>query len=74
MIKGRHRAANWAVEAASRLKGAQFPIGEAQARDRLAGLVVRGEDVLDLLDRVEFPVYTPAALLHLISEASERAR
>lgn len=71
MVASKARTVNWAVDVASRLKGVQFPIDEHQAREKLQGMMVKGKDIDEVLSRVDFPVDTPASLLHQISDASE---
>lgn len=63
------RTDNWAVDVASRFKGAQFPVDEQEARRRMEGLTIRGKDASEVLDQMEFPVDTPAILLHRISQS-----
>jgi predicted transcriptional regulator len=63
------RSVNWAVDVASRLKGAHFPLDEEEARERLDGIMVKGNDINGILDRMLFPVTTPADMLRQISES-----
>jgi predicted transcriptional regulator len=69
MARTETRPVNWAVDVASRLKGARFPIEKEEARDRLEGMAIREQDIDEILDRIDFPVATPAVLLRLISES-----
>lgn len=64
------RSVNWAVEVASRLKGAHFPLDEEEARERLEGVMVKGNDINGILDHMQFPIATPAEMLRLISEGA----
>jgi predicted transcriptional regulator len=74
MMVGREtRTINWAVDVASRLKGAQFPMYEDEARNRLRGLTIKGLDVGSILEGVDFPVDTPAILLHRLSERLDKS-
>jgi predicted transcriptional regulator len=59
---------NWAVEVATRMRGVDFPLTEEEARKRLKGVRVEGQNVLEFLDNIEFPLDTPADLLHAISK------
>jgi predicted transcriptional regulator len=61
------RSVNWAVDVASRLKGAHFPLDEEEARERLEGIMVKGNDINGILDHMLFPVTTPADMLRQIS-------
>ncbi len=68
MARTTTKPVNWAVDVASRLKGAHFPLDEVEARERLEGVMVKGNDIKDILDRMNFPVPTPADMLHQISD------
>ena len=71
MAKTTTKSVNWAVDVAARLKGAHFPIDEGEARDRLKGLTVKGQEIESILDHMDFPIATPADLLHQISDSLE---
>jgi predicted transcriptional regulator len=71
MARTTTRPVNWAVDVASRLKGAHFPLEEEEARERLEGVTVKGNDINDVLDRLQFPIATPAEMLRLISEGAD---
>jgi transcriptional regulator len=71
MARTTTRPVNWAVDVASRLKGAHFPLEEEEARERLEGLTVKGNDINGILDRMQFPLATPAEMLRQISEGIE---
>ncbi len=60
-------AANWAVEVASRMKGARFPLDMDTASERLSGVEIQGRGISHYLINVDFPLDTPADLLHEIS-------
>jgi predicted transcriptional regulator len=68
MARTETRPVNWAVDVASRLKGARFPIEEEEARSRLKGLTIKGRDIDEVLDQVDFPISTPAIMLRQLSE------
>jgi predicted transcriptional regulator len=68
MARTETRPVNWAVDVASRLKGARFPLEEEEARSRLEGLTVKGRGIGEILDEVDFPIATPAIMLRQISE------
>ncbi len=59
---------NWAVEVASRMKGAHVPMGQEDAYERLSGLEIQGRGIFHFLRNVDFPLETPAELLHEISD------
>lgn len=67
MVRTSTRTINWAVEVASRMRGAAFPLDEEDARGRLKGIRVEGRSIDEFVDRIHFPVATPADLLHDIS-------
>lgn len=71
MARTTTRSVNWAVDVASRLKGSQFPLEEGEARERLEGVKVKGNDINGILDRMKFPIATPAEMLRLISEGAD---
>lgn len=60
------RTINWAVEAATRMKGATFPLERDEATERLRGLKVGGTAIEEILEEVRFPVATPAEMLKAI--------
>ncbi len=60
---------DWAVHVLARLRGLSFPAGRKELAERLGGLVIRDRRVEELLDRLEYPVRTPAELLHGLREA-----
>jgi len=62
------RTVNWAVEAASRMKGARFPLGEDEVSERLRGMKIGGKDIEDILEDIDLPVATPAELLKAIKD------
>lgn len=74
MVKTSTRTINWAVEVASRMRGASFPLDEDDARDRLKGIRVEGRGIDEFVDNVHFPVATPADLLHDISKQTGVSR
>ncbi len=63
----------WPIEVLKAIKGMDFPIDKDKAeelRRRLENINVRGKRATDLLDKIEFPVKSPADLLHKLSKAS----
>lgn len=68
MVRNSTRTVNWAVEVASRMRGAAFPLDEDDARDRLKGIRADGQGIGEIMDRIRFPVATPAELLHEIGK------
>lgn len=64
----------WAVLTLSRLKGVDFPVDKEILKERLKGIVVKEKDkefkIEELLERIEYPVKSPAELLHKIKVAA----
>ncbi len=57
---------DWAVHVLTRIKGLDFPVEKDQLMDRLGGLVIKGKKAEEILDRLEYPIKSPAELLHKI--------
>jgi probable regulatory domain-containing protein len=57
---------DWAVHVLARIKGLDFPVGKEQLEERLKGLVIKGKKIEEILDKLEYPVKSPADLLHKI--------
>ncbi len=59
---------DWAVHVLARIKGLDFPVEKEQLASRLGGLVIKGRQVEEILEKLEYPIKTPAELLHRIRE------
>ena len=59
---------DWAVHVLARIKGLDFPAGKEELAERLSGLVIGGRKAEEVLEKLEYPVKTPAELLHAIKE------
>lgn len=57
---------DWAVHVLARIKGLDFPVGKEQLTERLEGLIIKGKKVEEILEKLEYPVKSPAELLHKI--------
>jgi probable regulatory domain-containing protein len=57
---------DWAVHVLAKIKGLDFPVDKEQLEERLRGLVIKGKKVEEILDKLEYPVKSPADLLHKI--------
>jgi predicted transcriptional regulator len=68
------KSTNWAVEVASRMRGVAFPLEEEDARRLLEGVSVEGQSITVYLDNIDFPLATPAQLLHEISKQTGAKR
>ena len=64
----------WAVLTLARLKGVDFPAEKETLKERLKGIVVKekGKEfkIEELLEKIEYPVKSPAELLHKIKVAA----
>lgn len=61
----------WAVKVLSMLKGVDFPLNKETFLEKLNGINIKGKDIKEIAEKIEFPVHTPAELLHKIKEAIE---
>jgi len=59
---------DWAVHVLARIRGLDFPASKEQVAERLQGMVVKGRAIEEILDEIEYPVKSPAELLHKIKE------
>lgn len=59
----------WTLKVLDKLQGASFPMSKEEARSRLQGMRVRGQDLTEMLNDIEFPV---ASADELISKLSSR--
>lgn len=57
---------DWAVHVLVRIKGLDFPVEKDQLIERLKGLVIKGKKAEEILEKLEYPIKTPAELLHKI--------
>ena len=58
----------WAVHVLSKIKGMDFPVEKGQLAERLQGIKMKGKDIEEILNKIEYPVKSPAELLHKIKE------
>ncbi|OYT41561.1 MAG: KaiC associated regulatory domain-containing protein [Candidatus Aenigmarchaeota archaeon ex4484_224] len=58
----------WAVAVLKHIKGLDFPVEKEDLKSRLAGLVIKGRKIEELLEEIEYPVKTPAELLKKLKE------
>ncbi len=57
---------DWAVHVLARIKGLDFPANREDLLRRLEGMIIKGKKVEEILDKLEYPVKSPAELLHKI--------
>ncbi len=55
---------DWAVHVLARIKGLDFPANRDALEERLKGLIIKGKKIEDILEKLEYPVKSPAELLH----------
>ncbi len=63
--------ADWALHVLTRIKGTDFPVTKDVLLEKLKGLKIKGRAVEEILEKLEYPIHTPAELLHRIREALE---
>ncbi|MFZ8835283.1 MAG: bacterio-opsin activator [Candidatus Caldipriscus sp.] len=61
----------WPAEILKRMKGADFPIGKEELLERLKGLKVKEKNIEEILEKLSYPVKSPADLLAQIRENIE---
>ncbi len=57
---------DWAVHVLTRIKGLDFPVEKDRLMERLKGLVIKGKKAEEILEKLEYPIKSPAELLHNI--------
>jgi len=65
----------WPIEVLVRIKGVQFPAEKAVLTEKLSGLEIKGVPAAELLERIptdQYPVNSPAQLLHDLRVALEQ--
>jgi len=55
---------DWAVHVLTRIRGLDFPVNKDVLMERLKGMVIKGKNVEDILEELEYPINSPAQLLH----------
>ncbi len=64
---------DWAVHVLSRIKGVDFPVERDVLEERLRGYRIMGEPIEEILNRLKYPITSPAELLHTIREALKKS-
>lgn len=59
---------DWAVHVLAKIKGLDFPVGKGELMERLKGMIIKGKKIEDILESLEYPIKTPAELLHKIKK------
>lgn len=61
---------DWAVHVLSSIKGLDFPIENSEPLvERLGGYKIKGRDLKQILESLDYPITNPAELLHKIRES-----
>ena len=68
----RELSIDWAVNVLARLKGVDFPITKEALLEKLGGLTIKGLSIEEIANRIDYPINTPAELLHKIKEALQQ--
>ena len=58
----------WAIKVLIRLRGVDFPVKKEDLEKKLKGIIIKGEPVEEILEKMEFPLKTPAEVLHEIKK------
>ncbi len=64
--------ATWAVHVLSRIKGTDFPVNKEVLLEKFEGMNIKDKPIEEILEKLEYPIHTPAELLHKIREALEK--
>ncbi|WP_202318937.1 KaiC associated regulatory domain-containing protein [Archaeoglobus neptunius] len=57
---------DWAVHVLAKVRGLDFPASREELVERLGGMIIKGRKIEDILEMIEYPVKSPAELLHKI--------
>ncbi len=55
---------DWAVHVLARIKGVDFPVNRDVLEERLKGMIIKGKKIEEILEKLEYPIKSPAELLH----------
>ncbi len=58
----------WAIKVLIRLRGVDFPVKKEDLKEKLKGIIIKGKPVEEILEKMEFPLKTPAEVLHQIKK------
>ncbi len=59
----------WAVHVLTKIRGLDFPVSKEDLAPKLSGIVIEGKPIESVLEKIEFPIKSPAELLHKIKQA-----
>ena len=57
---------DWAVHVLARIRGLDFPVEREKLEERLEGVLIKGKPINEILSKLEYPIKSPADLLHKI--------
>ncbi len=61
----------WAVYVLARIRGLDFPVKKEELKERLEGLKIKSKPIEEILEKIEYPIATPAELLKKIKSVLE---
>jgi len=59
---------DWALRVLIRLRGADFPLDKEALEKRLEGIIIKGKPIDQVIEKMEFPVRSPAEVLKQIKD------
>jgi len=59
---------DWAIHVLVAIKGMNFPVQRETLKEKLHGIKIMGKDAKEIIEEIEYPVKSPAELLHKIKE------
>lgn len=59
---------DWALRVLIRLRGADFPLDKETLKKRLEGIAIKGKPIDQVIEKMEFPVRSPAEVLKQIKD------
>lgn len=62
---------DWAFHLLTKIKGTDFPVNKETLETKLEGMEIKGKEVREILEKLDYPIKTPAELLHKIRVALE---
>ncbi len=70
-IKGTERRGTWPIQVAKLTSNLDFPLSKDEACEKIIGIAVKGEDIGQIMNRLDYPIESPADLMDKISRATE---
>ena len=63
--------ADWALHVLERIKGTDFPVNKETIKNKISGMIIKGKRAEEILEKIKYPIRSPAELLRKIREALE---